>query len=61
MAFIAGMVPAASDTGQIGKVVSPCGVCLATGLARLSYGQVRMLLDEHTDLSGEPGHGLGFA
>ncbi|MER0478108.1 site-specific integrase [Streptomyces sp. Edi2] len=30
-----------------GKVVSPRDVCPDTGLARLSYGQARALLDEH--------------
>ncbi|MCY0933335.1 site-specific integrase [Streptomyces sp. H34-S4] len=40
-----------------GKVVSPRDVCPDTGLARLSYGQARMLLDEHTTLGGEPGTG----
>ncbi|MEV4569923.1 site-specific integrase [Nonomuraea sp. NPDC049419] len=39
-----------------GKVVSPRDVCLDTGLARLSYGQARALLDEHTALNG-PGTG----
>lgn len=40
-----------------GKVVSPRDICPDTGLARLSYGQARMLLDEHTALGGEPGTG----
>ncbi len=40
-----------------GKVVSPLDICPDTGLARLSYGQARMLLDEHTALGGEPGTG----
>jgi hypothetical protein len=31
-----------------GKVVSPRDVCPDIGLARLSYGQARALLDEHT-------------
>ncbi len=35
-----------------GKVVSPRDVCPDTGLARLSYGQARGLLDEHTALRG---------
>lgn len=39
-----------------GKVVSPRDVCPDTGLARLSYGQARALLDEHTALHG-PGTG----
>lgn len=39
-----------------GKVVSPRDVCPDTGLARLSYGQARALLDEHTALRG-PGSG----
>lgn len=39
-----------------GKVVSPRDVCPDTGLARLSYGQARALLDEHTALRG-PGMG----
>lgn len=39
-----------------GKVVSPRDVCPDTGLARLSYGQARALLDEHTALRG-PGTG----
>ncbi|WP_413115372.1 tyrosine-type recombinase/integrase [Streptomyces sp. CY1] len=38
------------------KVVSPRDVCPDTGLARLSYGQARALLDEHTALRG-PGTG----
>lgn len=40
-----------------GKVVSPRDICPDTGLARLSYGQARMLLDERTALGGEPGTG----
>lgn len=40
-----------------GKVVNPRDICPATGLARLSYGQARMLLDEYTALGGEPGTG----
>lgn len=40
-----------------GKVVSPRDICPDTGLARLSYGQARMLLDEHTTLGCEPGAG----
>jgi hypothetical protein len=39
-----------------GKVVSPRDVCRDTGLARLSYGQARALLDEHTAARG-PGTG----
>ncbi|MEU6718045.1 site-specific integrase [Nonomuraea sp. NPDC046802] len=39
-----------------GKVVSPRDVCPDTGLARLSYGQARALLDQHTALNG-PGTG----
>lgn len=38
------------------KVVSPRDVCPDTGLARLSYGQARALLDEHTAVRG-PGTG----
>ncbi|MFE9628972.1 tyrosine-type recombinase/integrase [Streptomyces sp. NPDC006527] len=40
-----------------GKVVSPRDVCPDTGLVRLSYGQARMLLDEHTALGGVSGTG----
>ncbi len=40
-----------------GKVVSARDVCPDTGLARLSYGQARMLLDQHTALGGESGTG----
>lgn len=40
-----------------GKVVSPRDNCPDSGLARLSYGQARMLLDERTALGGEPGTG----
>lgn len=39
-----------------GKVVGPRDVCPDTGLARLSYGQARVLLDEHTAIAG-PGTG----
>ncbi|MCW2948572.1 MAG: recombinase [Actinoallomurus sp.] len=39
-----------------GKVVSPWDVCPDTRLARLSYGQARALLDEHTAVRG-PGTG----
>ncbi|MGO9077453.1 MAG: hypothetical protein ACLQDY_00195 [Streptosporangiaceae bacterium] len=39
-----------------GKVVGPRDVCPDTGLARLSYGQARALLDEHTAVRG-PGTG----
>jgi len=38
-----------------GKVVNPRDICPDIGLARLSYGQARMLLDEHTTLGNEPG------
>jgi len=38
------------------KVVGPRDVCPATGLARLSYGQARALLDRHTATRG-PGTG----
>jgi hypothetical protein len=34
------------------KVVSPRDVCPDTRLARLSYGQARALLDEHTAVRG---------
>ncbi|SCF65135.1 Phage integrase family protein [Streptomyces sp. Ncost-T10-10d] len=39
-----------------GKVLAPRDVCPDTGLARLSYGQARALLDEHTAMHG-PGTG----
>lgn len=39
-----------------GKVVSARDVCPDTGFARLSYGQARALLDEHTAVRG-PGTG----
>lgn len=39
-----------------GKVVGLRDVCPDTGLARLSYGQARVLLDEHTAVRG-PGTG----
>ena len=39
-----------------GKVIAPRDVCPETGLARLSYGQARALLDQHTALRG-PGTG----
>ena len=39
-----------------GKVVSPRDVCPDTGLARLSYGQARALLDEQGALH-RPGTG----
>ncbi|MEU7749337.1 site-specific integrase [Nonomuraea sp. NPDC049158] len=39
-----------------GKVVNSRDVCPDTGLARLSYGQARALLDEHTAIGG-PGTG----
>ncbi len=39
-----------------GKVVSSRDICPDTGPARLSYGQARALLDEHTALRG-PGTG----
>ena len=35
-----------------GKVVGPRDLCSDRGLARLSYGQARALLDEHTALRG---------
>lgn len=38
------------------EVVSPRDVCPDTGFARLSYGQARALLDEHTAVRG-PGTG----
>jgi hypothetical protein len=40
-----------------GKVVSAQDVCPATGLARLSYGPARALLDQHTALGGATGTG----
>ncbi|GAA2899926.1 hypothetical protein GCM10020220_106750 [Nonomuraea rubra] len=40
--------PCPVGSGVPGKVVSPRDVCLDTGHARLSYGQARALLDEHT-------------
>jgi hypothetical protein len=40
-----------------GKVVSSRDLCPGTGLARLSYGQARMLLDAHTALGGESSTG----
>jgi integrase len=39
-----------------GKIVSPRDVCPDTGFARLSYGQARALLDQHTAARG-PGTG----
>ncbi|GGS25174.1 hypothetical protein GCM10010284_67600 [Streptomyces rubiginosohelvolus] len=42
-----------------GKVLSPRDVCPDTGLARLSYGQARGLLDGHTAANG-PGTGWGL-
>ncbi|MFB7575670.1 tyrosine-type recombinase/integrase [Streptomyces sp. NPDC056165] len=39
-----------------GKVISPRDSCPDTGFARLSYGQARALLDEHTAVRG-PGTG----
>lgn len=39
-----------------GKVIGPRDVCPDTGPVRLSYGQARALLDEHTALNG-PGTG----
>ncbi|MGO4430857.1 hypothetical protein AB4Z54_71830, partial [Streptomyces sp. MCAF7] len=39
-----------------GKMLSARDVCPDTGLARLSYGQARALLDQHTALAG-PGTG----
>ncbi|TWG04195.1 hypothetical protein FHX80_112639 [Streptomyces brevispora] len=35
-----------------GKALSARGVCPDTGFARLSYGQARALLDEHTAVRG---------
>ncbi|HEY5352164.1 MAG TPA: hypothetical protein VIK57_06890 [Streptosporangiaceae bacterium] len=40
-----------------GKAVSPRDVCPDTGLARLSYGQARALLDQHTAVGGASGTG----
>ncbi|MDT0544917.1 tyrosine-type recombinase/integrase [Streptomyces lonegramiae] len=40
-----------------GKVLAPRDVCPDTGLVRLSYGQARALLDEHTAIGGIPGTG----
>ncbi|MFE9432299.1 tyrosine-type recombinase/integrase [Streptomyces sp. NPDC006640] len=40
-----------------GKVVQPRDVCPDSGFARLSYGQARALLDEHTCLGGQKGSG----
>ncbi|MFE9400098.1 tyrosine-type recombinase/integrase [Streptomyces flavidovirens] len=40
-----------------GKVLTPRDVCPDTGLARLSYGQLRALLDRHTCVGGEEGTG----
>ncbi|WP_326686726.1 site-specific integrase [Streptomyces sp. NBC_01795] len=40
-----------------GKVVRPRDVCPDTGLARLSYGQARAMLDAHTALVGVQGAG----
>ncbi len=40
-----------------GKVLAQRDVCPDTGLARLSHGQARMLLDEHTALGGKSGTG----
>ncbi|RPK61439.1 MULTISPECIES: hypothetical protein [unclassified Streptomyces] len=34
------------------KVAGPRDVCPDTGLARLSYGRARALLDEHTAVRG---------
>lgn len=42
-----------------GKVVSARNVCPDTRLARLSYGQARALLDDHTAHQG-PGTGWGL-
>ncbi len=38
-----------------GKVLAPRDVCPDTGLARLSYGQARALLDRHTAVAGAAG------
>ncbi|MEU8350744.1 MULTISPECIES: hypothetical protein [Streptomyces] len=40
-----------------GKVLTPRDVCPDTGLARLSYSQLRALLDRHTYGGGEEGTG----
>lgn len=40
-----------------GKVIAPRDVCPDTGLAGLSYGQARALLDAHTPVGGAPGTG----
>lgn len=40
-----------------GKVVSPRDICPDTGLACLSYGQARALLDAHTALGSVQGTG----
>jgi hypothetical protein len=40
-----------------GKAVSPREVCPDAGLARLSCGQARALLDRHTAVGGAPGAG----
>jgi hypothetical protein len=56
----AGLGEAAGGTGLRnpgpGRGVSPRDVCPETGFARLSYGQARALLDEHTAVRG-PGTG----
>ena len=44
-----------------GKVVSSRDVCPDTGFARLSYGQARALLDEHTAVARHPRHRVGPA
>lgn len=40
-----------------GKVVAPRDVCPDTGPARLSYGQARVPLDQHTAVAGSAGSG----
>jgi hypothetical protein len=44
----------------LGKVVSPRDTWPDTGLAPLSYGQARALLDAHTALGSVPGTGWGL-
>lgn len=40
-----------------GKTLTPRNICPDTGMARLSYGQLRALLDRHTCIGGEEGTG----